>query len=61
MTRKKFASHHFSPRHITKKSTHDIVVSASFLRLWALTDSNRRPSACKANAYDRNSLIINYL
>ncbi len=30
MTRKKFASHHFSPRHITKISTHDNVVSASF-------------------------------
>ena len=28
---------------------------------WALTDSNRRPAACKADAYDRNSLIINYL
>ena len=55
MTRKKFASHHFSPRHITKKSTHDIVVSASFLRLWALTDSNRRPSACKADALNQLS------
>ena len=32
-----------------------INVVLSFLRLWALTDSNRRPSACKADALNQLS------
>ena len=32
-----------------------IFISNRFLFLWALTDSNRRPSACKADALNQLS------
>ena len=43
--------HHYIVEVIHKKKE----LNSKFLFLWALTDSNRRPSACKADALNQLS------